>query len=100
MGWLKMFGLMVVALIAAVIVIVILAELPWFHLITGWMIIGLLAVWALAFYDIWRRADMSGVSIAIWSVAIILLPFLGTIAYAIARPSADKITYRGDAPID
>jgi len=52
MGWLKMFGLMVVALVAAVIVIVILAELPWFHLFTGWLIVGIFAVWALTFYDI------------------------------------------------
>ena len=99
MGWLKMFGLMVVALVAAVIVIVILAELPWFHLFTGWLIVGIFAVWALTFYDIWRRADMSPVSIGIWTVLIILFPFGGTIIYMITRPSADKITYKGDPPI-
>jgi len=33
------------------------------------------------------------------TVLIILFPFGGTIIYMVTRPSADKITYKGDPPI-
>jgi type VI protein secretion system component VasK len=43
-------------------------------------------VWISVIGDIFRRNDMSGVSKAIWIIAIIFLPLLGTLIYLITRP--------------
>ena len=88
------------ALVVAVLVIGLLAALPWWGLISSWLVIGIIAIWVLTFADIWRRADMSPVSIGIWTVLIIVFPIMGTIIYVFTRPSADKIRYKGDPPID
>ena len=50
----------------------------WFVVI--WMFIGVFA-------DIFRR-DMSGWAKAGWIILIVLLPFIGVLAYLIARPRA------------
>jgi hypothetical protein len=56
-----------------------------------WWMLGLFfwfaVVWMFiaVFADIFRR-DMSGWAKAAWIVVIVLLPFLGTLVYMIARP--------------
>jgi hypothetical protein len=100
MRWLAYFGLMIVALIVAVLVIGILAELPWWGLITSWMFIGIIAIWILTIADVWRRADMSPIAGIIWTIFIIIFPILTTIIYVFTRPGADKIRYKGDPVID
>lgn len=47
----------------------------------------LFMVWAFALVDIFRRDDIGGVSKALWLACVILVPFLGTLIYLIARPS-------------
>jgi hypothetical protein len=49
--------------------------------------IPLLMVWAAALIDIFRRDDIGGVSKALWTVTIFVLPFIGTLIYLIARPA-------------
>ncbi len=98
--WLGLFGLMIVALVVAVLVIGLLAELPWWGLITSWMVIGIIAIWVLTLFDVWRRTDMSTMAAVLWTVFIFIFPILTTIVYVFTRPSADQIRYRGDAPID
>jgi hypothetical protein len=44
-------------------------------------------VWAGALLDIFRRDDMGGTSKALWVATVILVPFLGTLVYLIARPA-------------
>ena len=44
-------------------------------------------VWAGALLDIFRRDDMGGISKALWVATVILVPFLGTLVYLIARPA-------------
>jgi hypothetical protein len=95
-----MFGLMIVALVVGVLVIGIVASLPWWGFFTSFMVIGIIAVWVLTLFDVWRRADMSPVAAVIWTVFIVILPVLTTIIYVVTRPSGDKIRYRGDPPID
>lgn len=100
MRWLALFGLMIVAMVVAVLVIGLLSILPWWGMIGAWLWIGIIAVWVLTFADIWRRADMSPVSIGIWTLLVLVFPFGGTFIYILTRPSADKIRYKGDPPID
>jgi hypothetical protein len=62
------------------------------------MVVGFLLLWGGALYDIWRRADLSTGSQVAWSALVIFLPIFGTIVYALARPAAEQVTYRGDQP--
>jgi len=56
----------------------------WFAVI--WMFISLFA-------DVFRRDDLSGWGKAGWITLMVILPFIGILAYVIARPKAA----RGDA---
>ncbi|MBB5871825.1 hypothetical protein F4553_005204 [Allocatelliglobosispora scoriae] len=47
--------------------------------------IPLLMIWGFALVDIFRRDDISGWMKALWIVAVILMPFLGTLIYLIFR---------------
>jgi hypothetical protein len=49
--------------------------------------IPLVMVWATALVDIFRRDDIGGVSKALWTVAVFVLPFIGTLIYLISRPA-------------
>lgn len=51
------------------------------------LFIPLAMIWAFALLDIFRRDDIGGWSKALWVACVILLPFLGTLIYLIARPS-------------
>ena len=44
-------------------------------------------LWGFALVDLFRRDDIGGVSKALWVICVILLPFLGTLVYLVARPS-------------
>ncbi len=50
--------------------------------------IPLLLVWAFALVDIFRREDLRGWAKAVWTVFVILVPFIGTLIYLIFRPHA------------
>ena len=51
------------------------------------LFIPLAMIWAFALLDIFRRDDIGGGSKALWVACVILLPFVGTLIYLIARPS-------------
>lgn len=44
-----------------------------------------------AIADIFRRDDLSGGGKALWVAVLVLLPFLGTLIYVIARPSGSMM---------
>lgn len=46
------------------------------------------AIWVVTLFDIFRRPGMSGVARAVWVVAVIVLPVIGTVIYLISRPSS------------
>jgi hypothetical protein len=48
--------------------------------------VPLIMVWSFALVDIFRRDDIRGVTKAVWTVAIFVLPFVGTLIYLVARP--------------
>jgi hypothetical protein len=47
--------------------------------------IPLIMIWAFAVIDIFRRDDIHGGAKAAWLIVVILLPFIGTLIYLIAR---------------
>lgn len=47
--------------------------------------IPLIMIWAFAFFDIFRRDDMSGWLKALWIVVVIFLPLFGTLIYLLFR---------------
>lgn len=49
--------------------------------------VPLLLIWGTALVDIFRRDDLSGWGRAAWVVTVLVLPFLGTLIYLIARPT-------------
>jgi hypothetical protein len=95
-GFLKTLGVVFVAALAIFLLIVILVELPWWHLLWGWMLIGIIVIWIATFFDLWRRADISRGTAIIWTAVVIIFPILGTLIYFFTRPSAGEITYRGE----
>jgi hypothetical protein len=48
--------------------------------------IPLLLIWSFALVDIFRRDDLAGWAQALWTVCVILMPFIGTHIYMIFRP--------------
>jgi hypothetical protein len=56
--------------------------------------VPLMLVWAFAVLDIFRRDDMGGVAKAAWLVCVVLVPFLGTLIYLVARPAGATLHER------
>ena len=59
-----------------------------------WQMVFLLFIWAplllswfFAMLDLFLRPDLSGAKKALWLIAILFLPLIGTISYFVARPS-------------
>lgn len=50
------------------------------------ILIPLLLLWVLAIVDIVRRSDLRIWKKGGWSIAVVLLPLVGVLAYAIFRP--------------
>ena len=43
-------------------------------------------IWFQAFFDVWRRDDLSGGMKAVWTIVLFLIPWIGVLIYMIARP--------------
>ena len=43
-------------------------------------------IWFQCFFDAWRRDDLGGGMKAVWTVVLLILPWLGALIYIIARP--------------
>jgi hypothetical protein len=56
----------------------------------------LIGMFIAIFGDILRRRDLSGWGKAGWSILVFILPFIGILAYLIARPKAELERYRGE----
>ena len=64
-----------------------LGFLGFFFLILIW--IALFLVWAFSIWDIFRRHNIGGWAKAGWFALVIILPFVGTLTYLIARPKPE-----------
>jgi hypothetical protein len=58
----------------------------WWGLLWLSLFIPLMFLWGFALWDIFNRHDLSGLSKALWAVAIVFLPLFGLFIYFIARP--------------
>ena len=58
----------------------VLWSLVWFFLFVLWMYLLM-----TAFFDIFRSHDLSGWGKALWTILVLLLPFLGVFIYLIVR---------------
>ena len=70
--------------------------MPWYGLMSGFIIIGLIAIWLSVVYDLIRRADMPLWQKMLWAMVVVLIPVFGVIAYFLTRPSPTQIRYHGD----
>jgi hypothetical protein len=55
------------------------------------IVLFIVAIWIFSVYDLIRRKQrnqISGGHLALWLVAIIVLPVVGSLVYAIVRPAA------------
>lgn len=59
----------------------------WFALLIAWIALSVQVI-----VDIFRSQDLSGWGKALWSIFIVLLPFLGVFVYLVAR--GDKMAER------
>jgi hypothetical protein len=48
-------------------------------------------VWAFAIFDVFRQHALSGIAKALWLLAIVIFPLVGTLAYLIFRPKDDFV---------
>jgi Phospholipase_D-nuclease N-terminal/Short C-terminal domain len=64
-----------------------LANTFWENFFLFLIFLPLAMIWAFALLDIFRRDDVGGWSKALWVAAVILVPFLGTLIYLVARPA-------------
>ncbi len=64
-----------------------LGFLGFFFLILIW--IALFLIWAFSIWDIFFRHNLSGWAKAGWFALVIILPFVGTLIYLIARPKRE-----------
>jgi hypothetical protein len=55
--------------------------------------IPLAMVWVFAIFDVFRQHALSGIAKALWLLAIVIFPLLGTLAYLIFRPK-EVLGYR------
>jgi hypothetical protein len=96
LGFLRVLGVIFAVMVGVFLLFGLLVSLPWWGMMSGLIVIGIIVLWIFTFWDIFRRADMSVASIIIWVAAIVIFPILGTVVYFFARPPAESIQYRGE----
>ena len=94
--WLIVPAVTVVIGTALLVSIALVWVIPWYGLLSGFFVIGLIVVWGAVIYDLLRRADVSWWRTALWAVFLIVLPVISAIAYYITRPAASKVSYKGE----
>ncbi len=97
--WLLWPVICVAAFIGVVIALGLLVALPW-SIVGVCVVVGLIVLWIATLVDVFRRSDLSVLAMAIWTVAIIIFPVIGTVVYMVARPPAERLRYRGDVSVE
>jgi len=90
-----LLGIFVVA-VAVFFAVGIIVSLPWWGILTGFLVIGFIVLWIASLVDIWRRSDLSTAAAIIWSAAIIIFPLIGTMVYFFTRPPSGEVLYQGE----
>jgi len=92
-------GGIVIACIAALVMIMLVWTIPWYGIMSGFFVIGWIALWCGVVYDLWRRADISILPKVIWGGVVLLLPLIGLVIYYFARPGPADIRYHGEGAV-
>jgi hypothetical protein len=58
----------------------------WAAQLALFIFIPLMVIWLFAIVDLFGRADIGGFGKALWLLAILFLPILGTLSYYVSRP--------------
>ena len=58
----------------------------WWGLLWLSLFIPTMFLWVFALWDLFGRRDLSGWTIALWAISIVLLPIIGMLFYFISRP--------------
>jgi hypothetical protein len=95
-GFLRILGIIVVVAVVAFLAVGLIAALPWWGMLSGFLAIGLVVLWVATIVDVWRRADLSPLTAVIWTIVVLVLPLLGVLIYFFTRASAGDIQYRGE----
>lgn len=82
--------------IALLLSVALVWVIPWYGLLSGFFLIGVLAMWGAIFYDMFRRTDVSWLQIALWTVFLFVLPIISVLVYVFSRPDASTIRYKGE----
>jgi hypothetical protein len=62
------------------------------------IVVPLLFMWGFALVDIFRRHDLGGWAKALWLVAVLFVPWIGTLVYIIARTPVREMVGDDTAP--
>ena len=85
-----------VVMVVAFLAVGLLFSLPWWGLISGLFVIGVVVLWIASLVDIWRRSDLSTGAAVLWTAAILIFPVFGTMIYFFTRPASGEVLYRGE----
>jgi hypothetical protein len=72
-------------------------EVFWAIMLGLFIFIPLLLIWLFAIVDLFGRADLGGFAKALWLLAILFLPILGTIGYYLFRPVGASYVWGSDS---
>ena len=57
-------------------------------ILLGIVVVFFLVLWVRAVIDVWsRRPDLSGSAKAVWTIIMLILPFIGLLVYTMLRPA-------------
>ena len=59
----------------------------WDVFLLFFLFIPLVMLWFFCMIDVFRRPNLSGVGKAAWLLAIIIFPWIGSLAYLITKPA-------------
>lgn len=72
-------------------------DLFWGIMLALFVWIPLLLIWLFAIVDLFGRQDIGGFAKALWLLAILFLPILGTLLYYLFRPAVPASYMRYDS---
>ena len=77
--WVIITAAIVAIGIALLLTIALIYVIPWYGFLTGFVFIGVLAMWGAIFYDMFRRTDVSWWQMAFWTVFLFVLPIISVL---------------------
>jgi hypothetical protein len=64
------------------------------RILLGAVIVLFLFLWVRAVIDVFRRPDLSGGGKAVWTIGMLIFPFIGLLIYTLLRPADSQLAQR------